>query len=174
MIDLLNFAESAPSAWPRIEGIDDPEFAATVWQRIEQYTNYRWPARRVEFALQGQGEFTPLVTPFKPESIKCWSAQKWRVAQMLKTAWCGVCLPFDTQWRLEGIAGDDSVPPAEVLEAARRLSDYFCQIQNDGRTMSATSLSGDDASVDLGAAWAAKAVQRSGAGDLLRRYRRLG
>ena len=88
-------------------------------------------------------------------------------------------LDCEGPYRLTGTAGDGSSPPAAAIEAARRLREYLTDTGawREATGMSnaaATKLSDGDFSIERPATWIARAMQLSGAADLLRPYRRLG
>src|SRR5699024_2783441 len=72
-------------------------------------------------------------------------------------------------YRLTYDVGSADTPPDAVLEAYRRLAEYWGEV--GGLEPGATSITDGDYSVTRSANTAGRALQYSGAADLLRRYR---
>ena len=184
MATLLREIEGTPESWPTVilhyparvpdgggggESLPTVD-AATVWRRIEAWIGHRWASRPVSWVLEGPGEFEPRLQPFTLVSIEQWDdAAGWVEATAAPSA-LGYCLA-EGRYRITGTAGDDSTPPETVQEAFRRLHEYASGIaQHRGARMADTVA--DDRTRPT--AWAARAMNLSGAADLLRPWRRLG
>ena len=70
----------------------------------------------------------------------------------------------------------DDAPPADVVEAYRRLAEHFVAIRVHspmlGSSRHEQHRGSDSIAVERAPNWTAKAMQNSGAADLLRAYRR--
>tara|TARA_R110002094_G_scaffold219607_1_gene191687 strand:+ start:116 stop:715 length:600 start_codon:yes stop_codon:yes gene_type:complete len=193
----LKQVESLPEAYPEIE-IDvfgqSPD--ATIWQRIESYIAHRFTPRAVVWIVEGEGDWTPPLTPATVETVEVWESGAWVSTVAIPSPYGGLCFVGDGPYRVTATAGPDGVDidgvltfpvPDIVVSAVRRLNQYLLvEIKNDeyGNASGspkhwATSLArtgeGENAETETfqrQAAWIAKAMQHSGAGDLLRNYRR--
>lgn len=164
------FTEEQPSTRP--EGFEDE----SVWRRIEQYIRWRWQSRPVQWTVHGTGLFVPALRPLEVVTVQRWSTLEggeWRHV----TPCCapfGVELPGSGFFRVAGIAGDDTPTPDDVLEAYERLRDYIAGIKDEGH-VGATTISdgvpGVSQTVRRPAAAMARALEYSGAADILKAYR---
>ena len=168
-------AESIPATYPTVTGLSaaaqalDADF---LWQRIEAYTARRWTARNVIWMATGPGEWVPPLSPAEVVQAFAWNG----------AGWDEITLPpaprgFELQggrYKINATVGADETAPAAVLEAFRRLAEYVAAdtllpaglrsySANEGQL--SETVSGDPAR-------AARALQNSGAADLLRPYRR--
>lgn len=186
--------EGEPETWPQVDPDDvgpvpaEPEadepalrnHARVAWQRIESWVAYRWSVRAAEFIVEGPGEWVPNVRPFTPSSIEQWIENTWVSTVVAPSPLGGYCLEAVGPYRFIGQLGTDTPPPPVVKEAVWRLSKYLEAIEAtpaDERSLTRHK-------VDLGSAlvvereqaanWMARAIQLSGAADLLRPYRALG
>ncbi|WP_241524153.1 hypothetical protein [Oceaniglobus indicus] len=100
-----------------------------------------------------------------------WRHDTW-VPMTLLDGPLGICLPYDATYRITAQVGAGPVP-APVAEAFRRLAECLA---DDPGTAGASSTSVEIGPIreelERNPAWVAKAMQYSGAGDLLRNYRR--
>ena len=184
MIDLIKQFEDTPAAYPDAPaGLSTAAAAldaAMLWARIEAYTSHRFTVREVVWTLMGGGgdQFHPRLVPVVSREAHVWDGAAWEALTLLDGP-LGVCLPRDGTYRITAQVGAGDVP-APVSEAFRRLAEYSAEIGDTGMVAghpSHTSHSveiGDDIkeTFDRPATWQAKAMQNSGAGDLLRNYRR--
>jgi hypothetical protein len=167
--------ESFPDAPENLSAAAAALNPAMIWQRIEAYTSLRWSERTVTWVVEGPGEWSPPLSPATVETITVWStAHEWDTAEIPASPVGGFYLPASGPYRFVGIVGDDDAEvPAIVLEAFRRLAEYMAA--KPGKA-GATSESISAGSITLAhrrsASWMAHAMQNSGAGDLLRPYRR--
>lgn len=167
--------ESAPAAYPSPpEGLSVAAAAippAAVWGRIEEYTRVRWAARQVTWSVIANRRhyFAPPLAPWRFESAQVFDdlAGAWVAAEVGQDAW-GQTLERG-RWMLTYTIGDDDadVPPG-VLEAYRRLAEYWAEAQ--GQAALASVKDGDYAAT-FNANRMADALRASGAADLLRAYR---
>ncbi len=176
MIDLIKQFEAVPVTYP-----DAPTGLSTaasaldedmIWARIEAFIAHRFSAREVVWTLQGNGgdQFHPRLTPVVSRVAHFWGDQ-WEALTLLDGP-LGVCLPFDGTYRITAQVGAGAVP-APVSEAFRRLAEYLAPgEEHPGASGFKVGLAPIDLEETRSAAWVAKAMQLSGAGDLLRPYRR--
>lgn len=177
MIDILKQFEDMPASYPsvtpfnRLGSIDDVQDApvsdAQVWQRIESYIAYRWTPREVIWTLLGNAgdQFHARLAPMVSFEVHFWRDQ-WE-AVTLESGPLGLILPYDGTYRITAQVGGGDVPEA-VEEAYKRLHEYTRGI-NDSFKNETAFIGGDDGIVR---GWTGRALQLSGAADLLRPYRR--
>ncbi len=182
MVTILSEVEGVPAAWPAVTGHfpqrdaeavdeDTPSVDAGVtWGRLESWIAHRWGARSVVWIMRGPGEWTPRLQPFTLATLERWDGAAW-VAETPVASPLGYVLD-DGRYRATGTAGDASAPPEPVLEAWRRLHEYQLGIARAWWAEAAAFAS--DGGSTRPASWAAKAIQLSGAADLLRPWRGLG
>lgn len=178
MADLLQEIEAIPAGYPATpSGLSTPAAALDaemVWERIEAYTRTRYTAREVVWTVEGceAENWTPPLSPVASHAAEKWEGGAW-VAVTLADGPVGLCLPSDGVFRVTAQVGADD-PPAAVSEAFRRLAEYMAD-DTDRAGVSSYSLNMGGAiqeSYTRTASHAARALQNSGAADLLRRYRR--
>lgn len=177
MAETIKQIEAIPASYPdvtpfnRLGHIDDVQDAPTnvdqIWQRIEAYTAYRWTEREVIWTVEGCGDWTPPLTPVTITATEKWDGGAW-VSATLPEGPYGYCLPSDGPYRITATVGGGDVPAA-VQEAFKRLHEYTRGINDSFKNETAYRQSGD---TEVVANWTAKALQLSGAADLLRKYRR--
>lgn len=176
-IDLLREFEEIPETYPsvtpfnRLDYIfdeDAPVSDAQVWQRIESYIWARYTPRVVVWTIIGNAgdEFVPRLSPMVSYAAALWSDQ-WGDTT-LQDGPLGVCLPCDGTYRITAQVGGGDLPAA-VSEAYKRLHEYTRGINDSFKNETADIR--DDGN-EIARNWTAKALQLSGAADLLRPYRR--
>lgn len=179
MIDLLHEAEAVPASYPAAPSglsIQAAALEATaIWQRIEAYTKTRYTARQVVWTLEGcEGlDWTPPLSPVASYSAQKWESGLW-VTVTIPEGPIGLCLPSDGIFRVTAQVGAGT-PPGAINEAFRRLAEYVSD-EPDRAGVSSYSVNMGNAvqeSYQRSAAHVARAIQYSGAADLLRPYRRL-
>ncbi|WP_321340945.1 hypothetical protein [Breoghania sp.] len=169
--------ESAPASYPDAPASLTTAAAALdaefVWQRIEAHTAYRWSARAVEWIVDGCGEWVPPLSPVTISTVEIWQSEAWETVTLLPSPLGGYCLPGGT-YRFTGTAGEDGATvPAAVVEAFRRLAEYMVgKAGKPGASSESLTAGSISLSHRRSPAWMAQAIQNSGAGDLLRSYRR--
>lgn len=175
-IDLIKQYEAVPSEYP-----DAPSGLSTaaaaldadmIWARIESYTAHRFTEREVVWTLRGNGgdQFNPRLTPVVSSEAHYWDDQ-WESLTLLDGP-LGLCLPFDGTYRITALVGAGDVPAA-VSEAFRRLAEYLADDPGTaGASSTSVAIGPIQETLDRNPAWVARAIQNSGAGDLLRPYRR--
>jgi len=181
MAETIRQIEAVPDAYP-----DEPAGlstaaaalpAAMIWQRIEAYIAWRWTSRAVSWVVDWPGEWHPPLAPATIATVEIWSsADAWETATLAPSPLGGYRLPAFGPYRFTGTVGDDDVDvPAAVLEAFRRLAEYMAAKPGaagaTSERLEVTNISARQ--VDRSAAWMARAMVNSGAGDLLRPYRKV-
>lgn len=178
MTDLLQEAEANPVAYPATpSGLSTAALtldATMIWQRIEAYTRMRYTAREVVWTIEGceDESWSAPLSPITSLSVEKWENGAW-VSTTLSDGPVGYSLPSDGTFRITAQVGDGN-PPASVSEAFRRLAEYMGD-DTDRAGVSSYSVNMGGAvqeSYQRSAAHAARALQNSGAADLLRPYRR--
>jgi hypothetical protein len=175
MATTLQILESPPAAYPDIPGLPDTIDAATVWARLEGWIAHRWGERDCVFISEGPGDWRPPLQPFSTLTIEIWEAGDWVSAVIPPSPLGGYCLESIGPFRFTGTLGADDDPPAIVLEAAWRLGAYLATVAaRDFENIVVTKETSDEVdSFEYGSPnVAARAMQYSGAADLLRRFRR--
>jgi len=177
----LKIEEGEPASWPEVEDlrlIGLPEkYEAVFWRRIEDYLGRRYAARAVTFFVEGPGEWTPPIEPVSGLSVEVFDAGGWASVEPEATAFGGFVLPATGPYRIAGTAGDDSEPPQLVKSAVAALAGYAAAADSNApRGASAYSMSVGgviEERVRRDPAFLAKAIDYSGAGDMLRHLRRV-
>jgi len=177
MIDLIKQFEDTPAAYPDAPaGLSTAAAAldaAMIWARIEAYTAHRWTVREVVWTLTGCGgdQFHPRLVPVVSRVSHVWTGAAWEALTLLDGP-LGFCLPRDGTYRITAQVGAGDVP-APVSEAFRRLAEYLADDPGTaGASRTSVEIGPIKEAMDRNPAWVAKAMQHSGAGDLLRNYRR--
>lgn len=195
MATTLSIEEAAPEAYPQIVlGQTDPNIAKIVtvaWQRVEAWIAHRWGVRAVMFVAEGPGDWVPPLGPFTATTVESWTGSAWVTASVAPSPLGGYCLDVQGPFRFTGNCGAAGDPPQAVKEAVFRLTEYFLGVDAvpaSERPLSKfrTSLepyvdeNGEEQGVrevereQQNANWIARAMQLSGAADLLRPWRKLG
>ena len=167
MAETLTQDEAAPAA-PPVPGGDGGDPAA--WSRIESYITHRWPARAVVWHVRGPGVWVPPLRPVTALTAEIWNGGGW-IDATVDAAPLGWEMTLEGPYRVTATVGDDTDPPADVLEAYRRLSTYSAEAQRAGVSRHSLEVGGVGVETERDPRWLAKAMQLSGAGDLLRPYR---
>lgn len=181
-VDLIRQFEDAPENYPAAPSGLSARAAALdanmIWARIEAYTAWRFTEREVIWTLIGDGgdQFNPRLTPVVSREGHVWRQDAWVPVSLLDGP-LGIILPSDGTFKVTARVGGGDVPAA-VSEAFRRLAEYLEGARNSTNEPGASSVRtsiGDDLNfeVERNPNWMARAMQQSGAGDLLRPYRRV-
>ena len=180
MAATIKQTEAAPESYPDL-GSPSPLSAtaaaldaAMIWQRIESYVAWRWTPRDVTWIVEGCGEWAPPLAPATIGTVEVWSrAGEWESADLPASPLGGYFLTASGPYRFTATIGDDNEPRAAVLEAFRRVAEYFAaRPGKPGATSENIQAGSVSISHSRSATWLAKAIDNSGAGDLLRQYRR--
>ena len=184
-VEILKFEESQPSTWPDLitldgegttEDTEKPDPA--IWSRLESYIAYRWTERQCVWTVQGCGDWFPHLSPVSNILVDQWDddTKTWTTATVDQNA-MGYYLPRSCVYRITADVGANAgAVPQALVEAYRRLSAYATEakLSDIPAGVSSHSLTIGDGlteSVDISPAFAAKALQYSGAADLLRNLR---
>src|SRR6266446_7704208 len=182
MAELIKQTEAAPAGDYPLPPAGTPTTLtlsqkSSIWQRIEAYTAHRFSVRAVTWIVEGPGEWHAPLSPATITTVEVWSAADvWETATLSASPLGGYWLPCTGPYRFTGTAGTDSdtLPPEAVLEAYRRLANYFAANPGKaGATQERIQAGSIDVRVDRSASWMASALQNSGAADLLRPYRKV-
>jgi hypothetical protein len=173
----INQIESEPAEYPDApEGLSTAAAALTpavVWERIESFVAHRWASRAVTWIVEGPGEWVPPLTLATVSKVEIWSsAGEWEDCTPPASPLGGYWLSASGPFRFTATVGGAEVP-ATVSEAYRRLAEYMAAKPGEaGATSERFSVEDiESRQIDRSAAWMARALQNSGAADLLRGYR---
>lgn len=172
MIETISQHEERPADYPAIGGLTEL-VEITVWQRIEFYTAWRFSPRKVTWQVNSDGgEWAPLLRPVTDLTAKRWTGAAFE-AVTLTPAPGGWVLP-PGRYEIEATVGAGPVPEA-VETAVQRLADYM-MAQSDmpaGVRSYSANVGQLSESMTRAPDHMARALQNSGAADLLRPYRRV-
>lgn len=177
MATTIKEVEAIPASYPATPSGLSAGAAALdadmIWQRIESHIAYRWTARSVIWTVSECGEWEPPLTPATVATVEVWLDDAiWIVVTPVASPLGGYDLPSDGPYKITATVGSGTVPSA-VNEAFKRLAEYMA---NDPGRAGATSEQTNVGPITIqhqrAATWMAKAMQNSGAADLLRSYRR--
>lgn len=177
MAETLRQLENVPVEYPPVPaGLSGPAAALDaehVWARIENYTAHRYTFRGVKWIVEGPGEWcSPLTPVVEVLSTRLWDGQAW-LDTTLKASPMGGFELGDGKYQIIADVGDGD-PPAPLNEAYRRLAEYYAEPSDRaGASDYSCSIGGDlNEAYTRPPTWMARAMQLSGAADLLRPYRR--
>ena len=178
MIEVLKREEAQPAAYPTVpEGLSTAAAALDsdmIWQRIETYVAHRWTTRDITYVIEGSGYWRPDLKPFSIGTKKEWQNNAW-VPVTLNTGPMGGLELLGELYQFTGTAGASATVPAAVNEAYRRLAEYLTsEDHRPGASRFSVDIAGGlSVAYDRSPTWVARAMQYSGAADLLRPYRRV-
>jgi len=181
MIDVIEQIETDPASWPaKPAGLStgaDALAPAFVWSKLETRMAWRWGVRTVEWIIEGgPGPFDLPLRPAEVTLTEAWSGEAWETVTLAPTARGGVHLSSRAPYRITATVGDAEAPPALVLEAYRRYAEYIVELEGapvpSGVLSHSIDLGGVKESMRFDPWRRAQALDQSGAGDLLRIYRR--
>jgi hypothetical protein len=173
----ISITEGVPAAYPSVPAWDFP-FETTIiwrghiWRRLEDWTRHRLGSRTVTYIAEGPGDWQPPLAPSTITTLEKWTGTAWEAVTLDASPLGGYALESET-YRFTGTVGVDPVPEPFAL-AFVRLAEYFRAISADLDAFGVSQASDGDYSYDRSPAWAARAMQLSGAADLLRGFRNLG
>ena len=176
MATTIKQTEAVPAAYPATpSGLSSAAAALdpdAIWQRIEAYTAHRFSERDVEWIVVECGDWQPPLTPATIDTVERWNGSDWETATAQPSPAGGFVLPGGS-WRFTATVGGGPVPEI-VNEAFRRLAEYMAASKKGAPGTTRERISAGSITVDKSrsASWAAEAMANSGAGDLLRNYRR--
>lgn len=173
---ILRQAEHEASQYPVITGLSTAAAAldpAMIWSRLESWTAHRWGLREVGWTVEGPGYFNPPLVPATITAAELWDGEAWQTVTLTEGP-----LGFELEpgvYKIIAEVGTLEAPPAAVSEAFRRLAEYVADDAGmaAGAHRQGVNL-GNGLSFDLARSpdWIAQALHKSGASDLLRRYRK--
>ncbi len=173
----LKEVEAIPASYPApVEGLSQAAAAldaAAIWQRLEAYCRVRWSVREVVWTVEGEGPWEAPLSPSTVQAIEGWERGGWTECTPAASPWGGYDLPGDGPYRITAEVGGDDMPPA-VAEAYRRLAEYLADVPDRAGVSSYSVNMGGaiEESYQRNPAWMARAMEYSGAADLLRPYKR--
>lgn len=178
MVELLKEIEDLPATYPELQDMQNNLWMGngltgdTIWQRIEAYTAHRWTPRGVIWLVEGPGEWTPRLTPATITLTERWGAAAWQPVDLRPAPLGGFDLDAHGPYRITATVGGGDVPQA-VHQAFRRLGEYMAAAQDTAGAAKVDRQEGElGITIERNPAWLARAMQYSGAADLLRPYRR--
>ncbi|MCR9128447.1 MAG: hypothetical protein NXI12_02910 [Alphaproteobacteria bacterium] len=180
-MELIAQNESDPASWPAkpadLPAAADAWPAAFIWKQLETRIAWRWNARDVEWIVEGPGAFDLPLRPATISTVEVFDdATGWETVTLAATPRGGLYLPTRDAFRVTASAGDSEAPPDILLEAYRRLAVYLAELEGEPAPAGASShmieLGGVRESTRYDPWRRARAIDMSGAGDLLRIYRR--
>ena len=174
-VETITTYADAPTGLSTEAAALDPVF---IWHRIENYISHRFTARAVVWTVEGLGDWEAPLSPATVTAVEVWAGDAWNEALPSPSPYGGYVLASDGPYRITATVGAGPVPAA-VDEAFRRLAEYISDGitpgAQDGRS-GASSNNVEIGDIKYGfqrnPAWMARAMINSGAGDLLRPYRR--
>ncbi|WP_376695362.1 hypothetical protein [Wenzhouxiangella sp. EGI_FJ10305] len=168
--------EGTPTSYPTISGLSTAAQALNqdaLWKRIEDWIAYRYGERQVIWTVIGPGNFIPPLTPYTIDTSEKWDGEQYE-SVTLDDAPLGYDLD-DYTYRITATVGTTDDPPEAVVEAFTRLAEYLADDAQLYKTVNNQSVkfgSGLEYTADRPTLWQARALQYSGAADMLRDYRR--
>ena len=166
----LRQTESLPGEYPAVTGVPDASLTMS-WQRIEHYIAWRFSEREVTWHVQSDG--CEWHAPLKPVVSLSGVDENGEAIVIEDGATGGYSLPEGIV-TLTATVGAEAAPEA-VLEAVRRPNAYLAvsdlMIYDAAAGQSATD-DGEEPILKWNNVHPGKAMQNSGAADLLRAYRR--
>lgn len=175
MTEVLRFEEDTLATLPEI---DDAPVSAAIWARLESYISRRWGERQAVWTVQGPGDWSPHILPADNFVVSIFDdlTKTWTAVPVVEATPFGLNLPHCAVYKIVATVGDTGDIPAIVQQAYLRLAAYMAEVETTDYPAGASSYE-----VDLGGAvketvqraptWIARALQHSGAADLLRGYR---
>lgn len=176
MAATLKEVEAIPTNYPTVPGLSAEAAALeadAIWQRIEAYTRMRWTVREVVWTVEGEGAWEAPLTPASLTAVEVWENGAWTECTPDASPWGGYDLPGDGPYRITADVGGGDVP-AVISEAFRRLAEYLTDAtERAGVSSYSINMGGAiEESYQRNPAWTARAMELSGAADLLRPYKR--
>lgn len=165
--------EAAAEDYPEVDVSTEAEpFLPAAWARIEAYIARRFAARVVTWIAEGPGDWLPPLKPATITSVEEWRGSTWEETTLDPSPLGGFVLKGCGPYRFTADVGDDADVPPLIVEAVKRLAEYFAVIGFDGVGLRTENVDGVWSGEHDNRA-RARALQDSGAADLLRNYRRV-
>jgi hypothetical protein len=182
MPTVIQQVEAAPAKFngrPPRQTVGDAldRFGKVAWQRIEPWIAWRFSPRTVTWIVQGPGDWRPPLTPAVIDTVEVWNGDAWEATTLSPSALGGYALPGCGPYRFTATVGTPATtaPPDIVQDAVKRLAEYLAAEPSvhPGATSERESDEGlGETAIERSPSWVARAMQNSGAADLLRNYRR--
>lgn len=177
MATTIKQTEAIPEEYPDAPTMNAAATAldpVLIWQRIEAYTAWRWSERAVEWIVEGAGQWEPPLSPTTITKAEIWRGEAWEELTLPAAPLGGFMLSGHGPYRFTGTVGEqDADVPVSVKEAFRRLAEYSAQSKGKAGARSERIGAGSiSLSHTRSASWLAQAMENSGAGDLLRKWRK--
>lgn len=169
--------EGEPYEWPDTpDGLSTEAAAidaALVWGRIESHVCTRYSERGVTWVVEGPGDWQPPLKPAEIATVEEWRGASWVETTLDASPLGGFILKGCGPYRFTGTVGEDGAAvPALVVEAFKRLAEFMAATSNmHGAGLRSESIP-DIWQGEFDQRARARALQDSGAADLLRNYRR--
>ncbi|MDM8168565.1 hypothetical protein [Roseovarius sp.] len=178
MVEVLDRTEATPASYPAPpSGLSDAAMTLNsdmIWQRIEGYIAYRWTEREVKWVVEGPGNWEPSLGPATITAVEVWQDFAWSSTSLNASPLGGYELTGPGPYRFTANVGGADVPE-DVNQAFRRLAEYMADSSGEyaGSTTENYSVGPVAMQFQRPVNWLARALQHSGAADLLRKYRRV-
>ena len=173
--DVLSLRDGVPDSWPATpENLSEDAAALEagfIWARLEGWCGCRWTPRTLTAIAEGPGELVLPIGPVTVSAVEVWR-EGWQAAEAKPSPLGLVELDGFGPWRVTGIAGSNEPVPEIVLEAYRRLAEYFAGAPV-GADVATVRESEGDYSYERPVGTMSKALILCGAADLLRGFRRI-
>ena len=174
MATTLKEDEASPESYPAAPAGLSAKAAeldsAFVWHRLESFIRLRFTERAVAWVVEGPGDWSPPLSPATVSATEVWNGGAWEAATLSPSPLGGYELAGGGPYRFTASVGGGPVT-ATASEAYKRLAEYFAA------TMAAPGIRQNSTdgleTIEYDASATARAMERSGAGDLLRPYRRV-
>lgn len=172
----LDMREANPATRPTHSDLSDKAQKVApdaIWSRIESWITHRWGVREVVYVVEGPGEWSARLTPATITATEIWTGGGWEVLELPPSPF-GLLLPYIGPYRITTTTGEAGDPPDAVMEAFRRLAEFSA-----GARTTITpgweqySIGGNLSVKQRRPGWQARALDGSGAADLLRPWRSL-
>ncbi len=186
-MELLKFEEAEPASVPTLTVHTDGASSTvepdhTIWRRIETYISHRWTARQCVWTVKGPGIWVSHLSPISNLTADVWDevTYTWSAYTPIQSPTGGFEFSGYKTYKITATVGDTVAGvPQLVVDAYSRLKAYLEDSNALSVPVGSNSYSqkigenGIDESLDRSPNYLARAMQYSGAGDLLRRYRRV-
>lgn len=174
-MEILKFEEAEAATLPDLG--EDITVNPALWRRIEEHTCRRWTPRQVCWVVRGPGEFLAHLAPLSGVTVDEWcdTTFTWSSVICEPSPLSGFYLPRCATYRITGTCGASAGDvPSTLVEAYKRLAAYHADAKA-GASQHSVKIGegGIDETLERNPSYIAKALQYSGAADLLRNHRRL-
>lgn len=177
MCVVIRQIESEPESYPDAPSGLSTSAAAladVAWARIESYIAHRYSVRDVVWIATGPGEWCPTLQPANIASVEIWADGVWSNITPDASPLGGYWLTGHGPYRFTGTVGEEDADVPDIVgEAVKRLAEYLAADPGEpGASSERVDITDiESRSVSRSPTWMAKAIQNSGAADLLRGFR---